>query len=206
VRAYFQFLSLATSTYHLFWGNNVSTLAWRVQLQSNGTIDIQAGSTSHATSTTAISAGETFRLECFVDHTNSALTCRIFKGANSEGTTPDETISFSGFSILASTTQFFIGSNQIPAVTFWTDAVAAATGDWIGPAGSSTTTYSKGGGGIVGTTTGGTKSLYTVQFQRPNADIATTGWTPTPGTPTTLFDKVNEATASDSEYISSTAT
>lgn len=45
-----------------------------------------------------------------------------------------------------------------------------------------------------------------LQFQYPNADLATTGWTPTPSTPTTLYDKVDETTPSDTDYISSTAT
>jgi hypothetical protein len=143
VRAYFQFLALSTTTYHLFWGNNGATLAWRVQIQSNGTIQIQAGSTSQATSTTAITAGQTFRLECLMDHPSSAMTCRIFVGANSEGTVPDETISFSGVSINTQTTQFFLGSNQIPAVTFWSDGVGATTGDWPGPLGTAPVVLTK---------------------------------------------------------------
>ncbi len=43
-----------------------------------------------------------------------------------------------------------------------------------------------------------------VQFLRPDSDITVGGWTPTPSSPTTLFDKVDEVTASDTDYISET--
>lgn len=45
-----------------------------------------------------------------------------------------------------------------------------------------------------------------IQFARPDADVAATGWTPTPSSPTTLYDKLDETTASDTDYISATAT
>ncbi len=44
----------------------------------------------------------------------------------------------------------------------------------------------------------------TVQTLRPDSDIAVGGWTPTPSSPTTLFDKIDEVTASDTDYISET--
>jgi hypothetical protein len=44
------------------------------------------------------------------------------------------------------------------------------------------------------------------QFSRPSADVAVGGWVPTPGTPTTLFDKLDETTPSDTDYISATST
>jgi hypothetical protein len=44
----------------------------------------------------------------------------------------------------------------------------------------------------------GTQSL------RPDSDITVGGWTPTPSSPTTLFDKIDEVTASDTDYISET--
>jgi hypothetical protein len=40
------------------------------------------------------------------------------------------------------------------------------------------------------------------QFLRPDSDISVGGWTPTPSSPTTLFDKIDEDTASDADYIS----
>ncbi len=42
------------------------------------------------------------------------------------------------------------------------------------------------------------------QFLRPDSDIDAAGWTPTPSSPTTLFDKIDEVTASDTDYISET--
>lgn len=42
------------------------------------------------------------------------------------------------------------------------------------------------------------------QYGRPSADTNNPGnWTPTPSTPTTLYDKLDEATADDTDYISS---
>ncbi len=41
-----------------------------------------------------------------------------------------------------------------------------------------------------------------VQFLRPDSDLVVAGWTPTPSSPTTLFDKIDEVTASDTDYIS----
>ena len=47
-------------------------------------------------------------------------------------------------------------------------------------------------------------ALATVQFLRPDSDLVTGGWTPTPSTPTTLFDKIDEVVASDVDYITET--
>lgn len=46
----------------------------------------------------------------------------------------------------------------------------------------------------------------TTQFSRPASDLATGGWAPTPSSPTTLFDKIDESIADDADYISATAT
>ncbi len=43
-----------------------------------------------------------------------------------------------------------------------------------------------------------------VQSLRPDSDLVVAGWTPTPSSPTTLFDKIDEVTASDTDYISET--
>ena len=48
-------------------------------------------------------------------------------------------------------------------------------------------------------------STGTLQFARPSADAAIGGWTPTPGSPTTLFDKIDEVTVDDTDYISAVA-
>ena len=47
-------------------------------------------------------------------------------------------------------------------------------------------------------------ALAVPQFLRPDSDVAVGGWTPTPTSPTTLFDKIDEVTASDTDYISET--
>lgn len=42
------------------------------------------------------------------------------------------------------------------------------------------------------------------QFGRPSADTNNPGnWTPTPSSPNTLYDKIDETSADDSDYISS---
>lgn len=89
-----------------------------------------------------------------------------------------------------------------------------------------TVTPRKVGGGIAPSVTGGvykslrikvggskstgvsgaTKTTLVYQHQRPSADVSMSGWSPTPGTPTTLYDKLNEAIVDDSTYISATAT
>lgn len=43
------------------------------------------------------------------------------------------------------------------------------------------------------------------QYQRPNADQATALWTPTPASPTTLYDKLDETSADDADYITGVA-
>ena len=45
-------------------------------------------------------------------------------------------------------------------------------------------------------------SIESAQFLRPDSDVDAGGWTPTPSSPTTLFDKLDEETASDTDYIS----
>lgn len=41
------------------------------------------------------------------------------------------------------------------------------------------------------------------QILRPDADVSAGAWAPTPTSPTTLYDKVDEVTRSDADYISS---
>lgn len=41
------------------------------------------------------------------------------------------------------------------------------------------------------------------QFARPDADISAGTWTPVPASPTTLFDKTDETTPDDADYIQS---
>jgi hypothetical protein len=40
-----------------------------------------------------------------------------------------------------------------------------------------------------------------VQYLRPDSDIAVGGWTPTPSSPTTLFDKLDEVLPVDADFI-----
>jgi hypothetical protein len=46
----------------------------------------------------------------------------------------------------------------------------------------------------------------TYQYLRPSADAAVGSWTPTPASPTTLFDKLDETVADDADYIESATT
>ncbi len=41
------------------------------------------------------------------------------------------------------------------------------------------------------------------QFARPASDVQVAGWTPIPATPVTLFDKINEVVADDTNFIAS---
>ena len=40
-----------------------------------------------------------------------------------------------------------------------------------------------------------------VQYLRPDSDVTVGGWTPTPATPTTLFDKLDEVLPADADFI-----
>jgi hypothetical protein len=205
VRAYFMLGATPTGIHQLIWGLSGATTAWRIDVTNTNKIRLLAGTVAQTTSATTITNNQPFRIEAFVDHTNNAVTCHLFVGANVEGTTPDETFSFTGVALGAvSSDRIRIGTGASTALTFWSDGVAAATDTWIGPLGG-VTNIAKTGGSVSAGVAGGTKALVTLQFQRPNSDLATTGWTPTPGTPTTLWDKVDEVTASDTDYISATA-
>ncbi len=55
---------------------------------------------------------------------------------------------------------------------------------------------------LVGVTDDVTDDLTAgVQFLRPDSDVDAGGWTPTPSSPTTLFDKLDEVTPSDTDFI-----
>lgn len=96
--------------------------------------------TVRATSTTVISVDTPYRIEWHLKHGTGAgsfFEAKIFIGANVDGTTPDETISCSGFNLGASSDQIRIGNNSAANIdTFWLDDIVAAATSYPGPAGA----------------------------------------------------------------------
>lgn len=131
IRGYFQTDTIVANQ-ELITGV-VSTYSWKIQLNASGQVVLCAGSTSKATSSHTISTGQTFRVEAHIDHTNNAITCRLFIGANSEGSTPDEEFSYTGQTMgNANDTQLRIGPQSSNTLNLWSDGIAMATAGWLG--------------------------------------------------------------------------
>lgn len=160
LRGYFMSDALTTSILpNLFRGFSDSTLGFSVDMvgQSSGgsKIRIRNGSTTVATSTTVISADQIVRVEAFWDQPNGAITVRLFVGSNSEGSTPDETVSATGLTIpVASVNTLDVGPATSSTFNMWSDAIAIATGNWIGPAGSGSKAITPGAISATSTVSG----------------------------------------------------
>lgn len=157
------FISTLTSIGAIRWTN---TGTWAILNPSNTVV---------ATSTTVIPTGQWCRIEAFKHYDTAAgyITCRIFKGANVDGSTPDEEFGGSGFTwadTAGTADRIYIGmpgaggANQPAGGSFFVDDIASGAATWIGPS-------------VLN------------QSLRPDADNAAGGWTTTP-----LWSKVDEAT------------
>lgn len=81
-----------------------------------------------------------------------------------------------------------VNNNLLACYELGRDIDASPTVSWNGGMGFEPIGFANGGGGTI--------------TRRPISDEAITGtWTPTPGAPATLFDKVNEVVADDGTYI-----
>lgn len=150
---------------------NGSTFCGRVRFnQANGRFDISDGSgTLQTTSSSSYTVDQTVRLD--IRHTYSGttltVTVAIFLGANSEGTTPDETMGPVSFTSSLTPTRF--GGQSVSGSTLYVDTVRiyddATT--WPSPynaaspaTGSATLTLSATGtAGVPGATGGATLAL-----------------------------------------------
>ena len=99
-RVYFRVSALpgSNTTIANFLESDGTTVGCEVRLNSAGTIGLRAPATTRATSTLTVSTGTWYRLEVYVvsNASTGSMTARLFTGANLEGTTPDETVSFTG--------------------------------------------------------------------------------------------------------------
>lgn len=113
---------------------NGTSQSFVAKLTSTGKIQLTAGTVTKATSTTVLSAGVPFRMELKVDHTNNAVTCRLFAGSNKNGTTPDEEFGYTGQTMPnASDDRVRFGPQDAIDFTLWSDDVKVSTTDWVGP-------------------------------------------------------------------------
>lgn len=143
-RGYFKINQTSTSVlqWDLIWGKNpASTInTYEIRAVGNNTgknIRVMANGAIIQTGTASITEGTIFRIEVFVDHTNGRLIYKLFIGANSEGTTPDETWD-SGAGVMSfgdtATGELHVGpANSISACTIYSDGIAASLNGWIGP-------------------------------------------------------------------------
>lgn len=90
------------------------------------------------------------------------------------------------------------------ADTFWYDEGLTAAD--LGATGDKTVSGSMSGSGtwVINAIAIAPVAGSPPQVARPTSDTTAGAWTPTPGAPTTLFDKIDEAAADDGDYISAT--
>jgi len=138
LRSYFKIDTAVTSLLFIgMSGTGAGTIQdWGVKISSSGKIQLMSGSTTISTSTTSIAINTVFRMEVHVDYSTTSVTVRIFVGGNSEGSTPDETISYTGQTMGSATADIAIriGASNVATYNLWSDAVRFDTANWIGAA------------------------------------------------------------------------
>lgn len=163
-----------------------------ISMSSGEKLQISDGSeTAQWTGTTSISAGTQYRLEYAFVAGGATGSCQLkLYVADSNTVTEDSGIvTITPGSSTTAVDMIRIGSSinantaNAPTSTgyIFFDDLSAFNATWPGPVVSAT-------------------------YLRPISDITLGDWTPTPTSPTTLFDKLDETVASDAEYISGTTT
>jgi hypothetical protein len=112
---------------------STSTVRARLRLNTDRTIALQNGSTTVATSTTAIPTGQLFRVEWKLNNSGATQAARLFIGANVNGTTADEEISGTFNTGTFNRTQVGILANPAGAWTLYVDHHVNDNADWVGP-------------------------------------------------------------------------
>lgn len=139
MRFYFRLESLPSVTHRWVTIGSAGGAAYigGLLLKANGTFDLaDASVTGRATSST-LALNQWYRMEIqMVSHASAgSMTVRLFTGANLDGITPDETISYTNRNTDGAAAQWFnIGGTQA-AGTFgmWLDCAEVNDLDWPGP-------------------------------------------------------------------------
>lgn len=145
VRAYMYLTNAFTlNNDQIEWWSAAFGFMGSIRWTSTGAFTIANASASPvATSATTVGAGEWCRIEAHKHADTSAgfITCRIFKGADLEGTTPTEEFGTSSTwadPATSSTWDYFgmptaIGSQPPSSGFLYMDDIAAGGTDWLGP-------------------------------------------------------------------------
>lgn len=86
-------LTMSAGSFTLIRARLGATTYAQVKVKSNGSFElVKENNTLVAASATLITAGKAFRVSLGIDASGTALTCKIYVGANLESTTPTETL------------------------------------------------------------------------------------------------------------------
>jgi hypothetical protein len=138
MRFYFRLESLPNVTHRwvTFGSSGGAAYLGGLLLKANGTFDLaDASVTGRATSST-LALNQWYRMEIqMVSHVSAgSMTVRLFTGANLEGGTPNETISFTNQNTNGAAAQWFnIGGTQAAGIFgMWLDSAEVNDLDWPG--------------------------------------------------------------------------
>ncbi|HUS26689.1 MAG TPA: DUF4082 domain-containing protein [Nevskiaceae bacterium] len=139
-RFYFKLNALpATSAqWVVFQDSGGTNLIARINLRTDGKIELtDSGGTVRATSTTTLATGAWYRLEAkiFSNSSTGTFDVRLFTGGNVEGTTADETVSFSGQNTHGNAVRrAHVGAfNTVSTLAMWIDSIEYNDTGYPGP-------------------------------------------------------------------------
>jgi len=175
----------ATNLNWFEWRTSTPTRSAAVFIRTGGTLRITDDALASLVETTStIALNQWIRVEFRILPSTTAGEVELRLYNDPDSTTATDTKVATGLTTLAATVDALrFGHTSAPAnfVNYF-DEVAVSTSGWIGP-------------------TAGAAA----QKGRPDADLAAGGWTPTPSSPSTLYDKIDESAADDADYIEATA-
>lgn len=106
-------------------------------LKPNGTFDLTDATVTGRATSSVLSLNQWYRVEIqLVSHaTNGSMTVRLFTGANLEGTTPSETVSYTNQNTNGNPAQWFNFGGTSASGTFgmWLDSAEVTDLGWPGP-------------------------------------------------------------------------
>lgn len=196
-RLYFYY-DVAPTVGHSFFQCRTSTAVLgylHISMSAGEKLQVSDGSEiAQFTGSVAIQAGTQYRLE-YAFTAGGATGTGQYKLYSGDSTTLLEdsgavSITPSSSTTTVDTVRFGVVMNantaNAPSSTgyMFFDDLSAFNATWPGPAAATPTST----------------------YLRPVSDITVGDWVPTPSSPTTLFDKLDETTASDTDYITGTTT
>ncbi len=162
-----------------------STSTGQVVVGSSGTIQIRDVNTTVATSTNAVAVNTWFRIEWEVNGTGTATqNCRLFLGANFNGTTPDETLTGAYTSGAFDRTEEGIGGASSGAL--WMDEAVDDNATWPGPVAGGNQAPTAIAGTDQSVTSAQLVTLDGTVSSDSDGTIASYAWTQLTGTTVTL--------------------